>query len=326
MTRISTALIVLVVLSTQTVTQTPTKSPEGSWQGTLDAGQKLRLGLTISKKADGTYSGSVDSIDQGTVIPIDVITVSGDSVRVELKSVDAVFDGKLNAVGSELTGQFSQGGAVLPLTFKRAQVTTPAASPTPATTPSPPQRPIDVPVDVKIPAFPANFKGGGKTHIVYELHITNFSRNPCVLTRLEVVAPGAKKQLASYTGEELGTKITRPGVVATTTEEKLKLAAGLRMVVHIWLTFDVATDAPGAVQHRLGFKVGEYPEELSVVASTATVSKAPIVIGPPLRGSEWLAANICLTCVRSSGKRMGLETEFTCCTDRKASERVAAGK
>jgi hypothetical protein len=60
MTRISTALI-LVVLVIQTVAQA-TKSPEGSWQGPLDAGQKLRLALTIARNADGTYSGSVNSI------------------------------------------------------------------------------------------------------------------------------------------------------------------------------------------------------------------------------------------------------------------------
>lgn len=286
MTRISTALLVLVVLVIQTAAQA-TKSPEGTWEGTLDAGQKLRLVLTITRNADGKFSGTVNSIDQGAVIPIDVITVNGDSVRIE--SVRSVFEGKLNADGSELTGQFSQGGAVFPLVFKRAQ--TPAASPTPATIPTPPPRPIDVPVDVRIPAQPVSFKGGGKTHVVYELHITNFSRNPCVLTRLEVVDRSTKKQLASYTGDELGSRVVRPGVATTTTDEKLKLAGGLRMVVHMWLTFDVATDAPATVQHRVTCKVGDYPEELSVVAATAKVSNDLMTISPPLRGSEWLAGN-----------------------------------
>lgn len=297
MTRISTTLLVLVVLVIHTLAQAQTKGPEGTWQGTLDVGgPKLRLELTIKKNADGTYSGTVNSIDQGATIPIDVLTVSGDSVRVELKSVGAVFDGKLNADGSELTGQFAQG-AVFPLTFKRAEAATPAvsptpaASPTPAGSPTPVPRPIDVPFDVRIPAQPVSFKGGGKTHVVYELHITNFSRNPSVLTRLEVMDPGTKKQLASYTGEELGTRIARPGVAANTTDEKLKLGGGLRMVVHMWLTFDVATDVPAAIQHRVTAKVGEYPEELSVAAATATVSKTVTMISPPLRGSEWLAGN-----------------------------------
>src|SRR6185295_15227348 len=108
MTRISTALLVLVVLVIQTVAQ-GTRSPEGTWQGTLDAGQKLRLALTITKNANGTYSGNLNSIDQGTVIPIDVITVDyDDSVRLVLRSIGAMFNGKLSEDGSELTGQFSQ--------------------------------------------------------------------------------------------------------------------------------------------------------------------------------------------------------------------------
>src|SRR5262249_11126173 len=63
---------------------------EGTWQGTLDAGEKLRLVLTISKSASG-YTGNIDSLDQGASIPADV-TVNGDSVRVELKSVGAVYE------------------------------------------------------------------------------------------------------------------------------------------------------------------------------------------------------------------------------------------
>ena len=77
------------------------------------------------------------------------------------------------------------------------------------------------------------------------------------------------------------------------------------MVVYMWLTFDVPTDIPGAVQHRLSFKVGEYPEELSLEAATATVSKTPILISSPLRGSEWLAAN---GPGNSSGHRRALVT------------------
>ena len=293
MTRKLVALVVFFIVSIQIVAQAQPGRFEGTWQGTLDAGQKLRLALTLSKKADGTYSGTVDSLDQGSTIPIEVITINGDSIHLELQTVGATFDGKLNADGSELIGQFTQG-STLPLTFKRGPAATPAASPNTSptpTTPTAPQRPIDVPVDVTIPVAPAIIKGGGKSHIVYELHITNFSRNTCVFTRLEVMNAGTQKQLAAYTGEELGGRVARPGVAAPTTEEKLKLAAGLRLVVHIWLTFDVAADAPASVQHKLSFKVGDYPEELSVVAATTTVAKGPIVISPPLRGSEWLAGN-----------------------------------
>jgi murein DD-endopeptidase MepM/ murein hydrolase activator NlpD len=288
MTKRLVLLLVFLVVTFKIIAQVPATGPEGSWQGTLDAGQKLRLALTLTKNPDGTYSGLLDSLDQGSTIPIDVVTVTGDSVRLELKTVGAVFEGKLNAERSELTGQFSQGGSVLPLTFKRSSSATPAASPQ---TPTTPQRPIDVPVDVAIAMSPAIFKGGGKTHVVYELHVTNFSRNPSVFRRLEVVTPGPEKQLASYAGDELGSRVVRPGVGGSTTDEKLKLGPGLRLIVHLWLTFDAPADAPKSVQHKLTFKVGDYPEELSVTTARATVGKEPILIGPPLRGSEWLAGN-----------------------------------
>lgn len=282
-------LLILFALSTSMFGQTGAKGLEGTWEGTLDAGEKLRLVLIVSKVNDGAYSGKIDSLDQGASIPIEVITVDGNSVRLELKTVGGVFEGKLNADHSELTGTFSQGGALLPLTLKRsakpiaeAQVAKPAA----------PQRPIDVPVDVTMPVRPTEFKGGGKTHLCYELHITNFGRTDCVLTRVEVTRTDSpKKVLAVYDGDELGSRVMRPGLTPTTTQEKLKLGAGLRLVTYLLLTFDAAAEAPAAIQHRLSFKVGDYPEELSVECARATVVKRPVVIRAPLRGGEWLAGN-----------------------------------
>jgi murein DD-endopeptidase MepM/ murein hydrolase activator NlpD len=285
------------LIAIQLVAQTPAKGPEGKWEGTLEAGErKLRLALTLAKNPDGTYSGSIDSLDQDATIPIDVVKVDGDSVHLELSSIGARFVGKLNADSSELTGQFTQGDT-LPLTFRRSSSATPAASPTatpaasPQTSPTP-QRPIDVPVDVTIPTAPVVFKGGGKTHVVYELHVTNFSRNPAVFTRLEVIASGSEKSLASYTGGEIASRVIRPGIVGNMTDdEKVKVGPGLRLVAVLWLMFDVPTDAPSAIQHRLSFKVGDYPEELSVVTARASVANNSLVITPPLRGSEWLAGN-----------------------------------
>jgi len=41
---------------------------EGTWQGTLDVGAiKLRLGLHVSKNAEGELSSTLDSIDQSAM-------------------------------------------------------------------------------------------------------------------------------------------------------------------------------------------------------------------------------------------------------------------
>jgi dipeptidyl aminopeptidase/acylaminoacyl peptidase len=115
-------LLFLLGLSCQVFGQTPAKGFEGSWQGTLEAGgTKLRLALTVTKSEAGTYAGKLDSLDQAATIPIDTIAVNIDAVRLEMKSVGAVFEGVLNQERTELTGTFTQGDQQLPLTFKRSE-------------------------------------------------------------------------------------------------------------------------------------------------------------------------------------------------------------
>src|SRR6185369_5725484 len=94
--------------------------PEGDWKGTLEAaGTKLDLVLHIITK-DGALSATLDSPDQGaTGLPIDSISVTGKSLRFEMKSLGATYEGVFSAAGSQIEGQFSQQGARLPLTFKR---------------------------------------------------------------------------------------------------------------------------------------------------------------------------------------------------------------
>jgi dienelactone hydrolase len=132
-------LLFLLGLSCQVLSQSTAKGFEGSWQGTLEAGgAKLRLALTVTKSDAGVYTGKFDSLDQGANIPVDSITVSDDKVRIEMKSVEVVYEGVLNKDRTELAGTFTQGGQTFPLTFKRgdAALATPAATPTPAPTPA----------------------------------------------------------------------------------------------------------------------------------------------------------------------------------------------
>jgi len=95
-------------------------TPDGDWKGTLDAaGTKLDLVLHITSK-DGALGATLDSPDQGaTGLPIDSITVTGKSLRFEMKSLGANYEGVFSADGSQIEGQFSQQGLRLPLTFKR---------------------------------------------------------------------------------------------------------------------------------------------------------------------------------------------------------------
>jgi dipeptidyl aminopeptidase/acylaminoacyl peptidase len=148
-------LLFLLGLSCQLFGQTPAKDFAGSWEGTLEAGgQKLRLVLTVTKSDAGTYSGKLDSLDQGATIPIDTITVKDDAVRFEIKEPAIVFEGTMNKERTEVAGTFTQADQNFPLTFKRTEKA--AAMPTPKPKPDY-SAPADAPyiaeeVVVKTPA------------------------------------------------------------------------------------------------------------------------------------------------------------------------------
>jgi pimeloyl-ACP methyl ester carboxylesterase len=111
----------LVAAFAATQEQTAAVKPEGDWRGTLDAGSaKLDLILHIVKK-NGALTATLDSPDQGaTGLAVDSITVSGKSLRFEMKSLGADYEGVFSSDGSQIEGEFRQQGQKLPLTFKRA--------------------------------------------------------------------------------------------------------------------------------------------------------------------------------------------------------------
>jgi hypothetical protein len=62
----------------------------------------------------------LDSVDQGAKdLPIDSIRVDGEAVRFEMKRLRAAFAGR--RTGDEITGEWTQGGATLPLVFRRVE-------------------------------------------------------------------------------------------------------------------------------------------------------------------------------------------------------------
>ncbi|MBZ5505072.1 MAG: hypothetical protein LAO78_06265 [Acidobacteriia bacterium] len=99
----------------------PSQGIVGDWNGTLDVqGTKLRLVLHVKKNADGKLTATIDSLDQNANgIPVSAIEQTGNNVKLELSSIAAAYQGKLNPAGNEMVGEWKQGGA-LPLTFRRA--------------------------------------------------------------------------------------------------------------------------------------------------------------------------------------------------------------
>jgi pimeloyl-ACP methyl ester carboxylesterase len=100
----------------------PGEGAAGEWLGILDVGAaKLRLGLHIEKKEDGSLGAILDSIDQGAKIPIEAAVFEHRALRLDLKAIGASYEGTLNAEGSAFEGSWSQGGQKLPLKFHRLE-------------------------------------------------------------------------------------------------------------------------------------------------------------------------------------------------------------
>ena len=93
----------------------------GIWQGVLEAGgAKLRLQLHVLAADKGQFTGKLDSLDQGASgLACANITLKENAFHFDVPSVGGSYDGKLNAAGDEITGSWTQGGAPLPLNFKR---------------------------------------------------------------------------------------------------------------------------------------------------------------------------------------------------------------
>jgi uncharacterized protein len=96
-------------------------SLEGTYAGTLQAGEaELHLVLHLSKTANGSLRATLDSLDQGVMaIEASSVSVVGSTMKLEVNSVGAKYEGKIAADHQAIDGAWSQGSASLPLLFKR---------------------------------------------------------------------------------------------------------------------------------------------------------------------------------------------------------------
>lgn len=105
----------------------PGEGLAGHWMGPLKATPliELRLALEIKAKEDGTFEGDLISLDQGSArIPMTATVKDASEVEVAVPKIGGSFSGKFNDDGSELAGEWRQGGQKLALTLYRQAATT----------------------------------------------------------------------------------------------------------------------------------------------------------------------------------------------------------
>ena len=87
----------------------------GDYLGTATLGTNtLRLAVHLARNADGSWGGTVDSLDQGALgIPIRNFTMDKNTVRFNQ------FEGSLSADGTEIDGRLKQGSLDIPVVFRK---------------------------------------------------------------------------------------------------------------------------------------------------------------------------------------------------------------
>src|ERR1700756_940618 len=115
------ALFVLVDAAqsrAQAPTDNKTQTLADTWQGTLHAGQDMRIVVKISKADDGGYKAVFYNIDGGgDGLPASKVTLDLPTVKITLPM--GTYEGKLSSDGKTIEGTLTTG-APLPLNFARA--------------------------------------------------------------------------------------------------------------------------------------------------------------------------------------------------------------
>lgn len=150
---------------------------------------------------------------------------------------------------------------------------------------------------------PVPFMGSdGRVHLVYELGMTNFSSGEIVVEKVEVVS--GQSVLQTLDAGAVAGRLQAAGVRSS--------AGTLPKSTHALLFLDVVLDqgsiVPSELSHRLSLKVSAAPpdqRELSESGGSTPIDKQEVaVIGPPLQGDRYVAADSCCDATRHTRAAM----------------------
>src|SRR5689334_6807169 len=126
--------------------------------------------------------------------------------------------------------------------------------------PAPAEKPFTSPINVVVPLAPTAFQADGKTHLAYELHITNFSGQSIALASIEVLSDSGVTNswsaLSRVGASGLVPNVYSPGNRQATGMNKLNIGAGQMAVVYMWVTLENPAKVPTTLEHKIAAKIG----------------------------------------------------------------------
>jgi len=142
---------------------------------------------------------------------------------------------------------------------------------------------------MRVPFEPTAFVSAGRTYLTYELYLTNFTNDPLVLSRVEVLDAdtSSTQPIAAFEGELLDAVLQPVGVQTPAAGGNAHpIAPGGSMVVFMWVAFEHGAHVPNKLHHRVvtagaaaqGAVIGTHHTELKLLRS-------------PVQGTNWLASD-----------------------------------
>ncbi|WP_130620871.1 M23 family metallopeptidase [Dyella amyloliquefaciens] len=148
--------------------------------------------------------------------------------------------------------------------------------------------PVTQSFDLRVPWAPEPVVVAGKASLVYELHLTSYAKEPLRLASIAVIDDGGHP-IATFEGKALEAILGRPDHPAD--KDLARIPPGVDAVAYLTVPFDPASGAARKVQHRI-----VYTSDTATAASAPieggafdVSSRAPLRLGPPLRGGPWVA-------------------------------------
>jgi hypothetical protein len=156
------------------------------------------------------------------------------------------------------------------------------------------------PIVAEVPHAPIPFAGSdGRTHLVYELETTNFTSGEITIEQLEIVDPATGDVVDPLDANEVASRLQPAGL----RQAADALAPSMMATVFLDVTFDDAGEVPDRLVHRLSLHVKAAPPDQQQttedVGPTEVDRRNVVVVGPPLSGSNYVAADSCCSALHS---------------------------
>jgi murein DD-endopeptidase MepM/ murein hydrolase activator NlpD len=144
--------------------------------------------------------------------------------------------------------------------------------------------------DIQIPWTPLPARIDGRQRVIYELHLTNFSRDSLKLDRVDVTNMTSGAVLHVFAGLELESMVGRQDR-SVGKSDKLVIPPGVRAVIYVGLPIELPTGAECRLTHKIEFEVQSTNHERATVeGGRLVIHNAPMAtIGAPLRDGPWVA-------------------------------------